>query len=167
VESNNYDLAYLDVRDSISLGGILKVQDGLFTNCSDWAQAITESEVNQNTQEVDRGIEVLDGSGVIAGGEEGGNKEIIISGSVVKGGDSEKGGSDMGEFDWWSVLRFINNDDENKKYKRWYRQGKYKTMVIVFEGKVVTVPYDEKGIKIDKIKTISAGQSVVHSGEVK
>ncbi len=165
VKSNSYDLAYLDVRDSRSLGGILKVQNGLFTNCNDWTQAITESEINQSIQEVDNEGSIVSAvqndelEGPISIGRSDDKYITITTGAVV--GEEEQYG-----FDWWKVLRFINNEEE-KKYKRWYRQGKYKTTVIVFEGKVVSSPYDEDGVKESKRAVLMPGDKVEQEGEVR
>ncbi|MFC1570799.1 beta strand repeat-containing protein, partial [Candidatus Omnitrophota bacterium] len=56
---------------------------------------------------------------------------------------------------------FLNLDFEEgkKKYRKWYRGGKYKTTVIVYEGKVVASPYDEDGAKYDEGVTLTNGES--------
>ena len=48
-----------------------------------------------------------------------------------------------------------------------YITGKYKTVVIVFEGKVVVNPYDEKGVQTDKGMALTAGQQSESEGEIK
>ncbi|MCK4463476.1 MAG: DUF2341 domain-containing protein, partial [Candidatus Omnitrophica bacterium] len=56
--------------------------------------------------------------------------------------------------------------DEKKKYKKKYIKGKYRTVVIVFEGRVVACPYDEEGPKFEQGTTLTTGQRTVQEGEV-
>jgi len=50
--------------------------------------------------------------------------------------------------------------EEDKKYKKHYTQGKYRTVVIVFEGKVLTAPYSEKGVDEKQGVMVTAGNRV-------
>ena len=56
-------------------------------------------------------------------------------------------------------------EEELKKKK--YKAGKYKTVVIVYEGVVVVSPYDEKGIKKAQAQRLSSGMRTTQKGEVK
>jgi hypothetical protein len=51
--------------------------------------------------------------------------------------------------------------------KKKYTAGKYRTVVIVYEGKVVVNPYDEEGIKENEGVALTAGQKATHEEEVK
>jgi filamentous hemagglutinin family protein len=51
-------------------------------------------------------------------------------------------------------------------YQKCYPVGKYKTVVIVFEGKVVVVPYDEKGPRYEEEMLILPGQRITKEQEV-
>jgi hypothetical protein len=51
-------------------------------------------------------------------------------------------------------------NEEDKKYKRHYKEGRYRTVVIVFEGKVLTAPYSEKGVSEKQGVMVTAGQRV-------
>jgi hypothetical protein len=58
--------------------------------------------------------------------------------------------------------------EEAQLKKRLYKKGKYRTTVIVYEGKVLVTPYDdEQGLRLDEQVTLTAGQSTVQEGEVK
>ncbi|MFA5500449.1 MAG: hypothetical protein WC404_05170, partial [Candidatus Omnitrophota bacterium] len=50
--------------------------------------------------------------------------------------------------------------EEDKKYKSRYVQGRYRTVVIVFEGKVLTAPYSEKGVDEKQGVMVTAGNRV-------
>jgi hypothetical protein len=50
--------------------------------------------------------------------------------------------------------------EEDKKYKSRYVQGRYRTVVIVFEGKVVAAPYSEKGVDEKRGVMVTAGNRV-------
>jgi hypothetical protein len=50
--------------------------------------------------------------------------------------------------------------EEDKKYKSRYVQGKYRTVVIVFEGKVIAAPYSEKGVDEKRGVMVTAGNRV-------
>jgi hypothetical protein len=52
-------------------------------------------------------------------------------------------------------------------YKKNYLLGEYRTVVIVFEGKVVISPYDEKGIKETESVALTAGEKSERTGEIK
>ena len=52
-------------------------------------------------------------------------------------------------------------------YKKQYASGKYKTVVIVYEGKVAVGPYDEKGAKYDEGTLLTPGQKTTNVSEVK
>jgi hypothetical protein len=49
--------------------------------------------------------------------------------------------------------------EEEKKYKKTYKSGKYRTVVIVFEGKVIVAPYSRKGAEYNKGVTLTSGQT--------
>ncbi|MFA6282116.1 MAG: hypothetical protein WCY05_06430, partial [Candidatus Omnitrophota bacterium] len=52
---------------------------------------------------------------------------------------------------------YLDNFLRRKKYK----PGKYRTVVVVFEGSVVTAPYDEKGVKVNEATIIRPGEKTV------
>jgi len=54
-----------------------------------------------------------------------------------------------------------------RKYKKLYAAGKYRTVVIVFEGKVIVCPYDETGIKCEGGKYLTDGEKTEYEGEIK
>ena len=45
--------------------------------------------------------------------------------------------------------------------------GRYRTVVIVFEGKVVAASYDEEGPKFEEGTVLTAGQKTSQEGEIK
>ena len=57
--------------------------------------------------------------------------------------------------------------DEKKKYKKKYIKGKYRTVVIVFEGRVVACPYGEEGPRFEEGTTLTKGQRTIQEGAVK
>jgi len=159
VESNSYDLAYLDVRDSNNLGGVFYSEHSIFTHTIGWLLPVAEAEVIQSTQSTAGADEALNA----AAGEDFENNASSDAGENIAIKDNPVSTKKEDNCSY----NFLSYVEGEKKYKKHYLKGEYRTTVIVFEGRVVVVPYDERGIKIDKIKTISAGQSVVHSGEVK
>jgi hypothetical protein len=56
--------------------------------------------------------------------------------------------------------------DEIYKKSR-YVKGKYKTVVIVFEGKVIVSPYNDKGVDNSKGTFLTGGEKINTSGEIK
>ncbi|MFC1804862.1 filamentous hemagglutinin N-terminal domain-containing protein, partial [Candidatus Omnitrophota bacterium] len=56
--------------------------------------------------------------------------------------------------------------EEGEKLKKRYPRGKYRTIVIVYEGRVVVSPYDEKGIKEAEAVTLTDGQQTAQEGFV-
>jgi hypothetical protein len=66
--------------------------------------------------------------------------------------------------DLWSV---VNIDYEAARLKRKYIKGRYITAVIVYEGRVVIWPYDEKGVREEGAEVLNAGQSTTQKGEIK
>jgi hypothetical protein len=56
---------------------------------------------------------------------------------------------------------------KSDKYAKNYAKGKYKTVVIVFEGKVMVSAYDKSGPKLKQGKAVSGGQQAVQKGEIK
>jgi hypothetical protein len=57
--------------------------------------------------------------------------------------------------------------EKEDKFKKLYATGKYRTVVIVFEGKVMVSPYDEEGVKEEETVALAAGQSTEQHGEIK
>jgi hypothetical protein len=57
--------------------------------------------------------------------------------------------------------------EEGEKLKKRYPKGKYRTTVIVFEGRVVVAPYDEYGVKYDEATVLTGGQKVAVEDWVK
>ena len=53
------------------------------------------------------------------------------------------------------------------KYDKWYKEGKYRTVVIVFEGKVVVSEYDNGGARYDNATVLTGGEKTSAEGEVK
>jgi hypothetical protein len=71
-------------------------------------------------------------------------------------------------FNWGAE---IGMDDESsssdkKKYKKGYAPGKYKTVVVVFEGKVLVASYSNKGIDYKNATAVTSGQRAVQKGRV-
>ncbi|MFH0764489.1 MAG: GLUG motif-containing protein, partial [Candidatus Omnitrophota bacterium] len=56
--------------------------------------------------------------------------------------------------------------DRANKYEKPYLPGKYRTVVIVFEGKVVVAPYDEKGPRYDEGIVLTEGGKALQEGEI-
>jgi hypothetical protein len=63
----------------------------------------------------------------------------------------------------------VNSSDRkaDRYSKAGYAKGKYKTVVIVFEGKVMVAEYDKSGPNIKKGKAVTGGQKVVQKGEIR
>ena len=61
----------------------------------------------------------------------------------------------------------MNIPEDDALYKKKYAKGKYRTVVIVFEGRVVVSPYDEKGVKKEETVTLTGGQTTIKEGAVK
>jgi hypothetical protein len=64
-----------------------------------------------------------------------------------------------------------NNSDlafylDNFLRRKQYKAGKYRTIVVVFEGSVVTAPYDESGVNMDEATIITAGQEISREAEI-
>jgi len=57
--------------------------------------------------------------------------------------------------------------EEAEKLKKRYPKGKYRTTVIVYEGKVIVCPYDERGIRYEEGVILTGGQKATFEGEVK
>ncbi|MFC1675256.1 beta strand repeat-containing protein, partial [Candidatus Omnitrophota bacterium] len=56
--------------------------------------------------------------------------------------------------------------EEGEKYKKYYPRGKYRTIVIVYEGRLVVGPYDEKGLQEYKALPLTGGQQASQEGIV-
>jgi hypothetical protein len=65
-----------------------------------------------------------------------------------------------------SSMVSVPEEDEDLMKKK-YVSGKYRTVVIVFEGRVLVSPYDEEGVKEKEATTLTAGQKSETEGEVK
>jgi hypothetical protein len=61
----------------------------------------------------------------------------------------------------------VSVPEEGERLNKRYVTGRYKTVVIVFEGKVVVNPYDEEGVQADKGVALTAGQQSESEGEIK
>jgi len=61
---------------------------------------------------------------------------------------------------------FVFLEDEEKKYKKLYASGKYRTTVIVFEGRVVVAEYGEEGVLYEEASILTGGQSVTKEGAI-
>jgi len=59
-------------------------------------------------------------------------------------------------------LDFLNT----KKFWKTYDAGKYKTVVVVFEGRVSETPYNEGGLEADETTVLTGGQRTERKGEV-
>jgi hypothetical protein len=58
-------------------------------------------------------------------------------------------------------------NDGRKKYARNYASGKYKTVVIVFEGKVLVASYDAKrGPNYKTATAVTGGQKTEQKGQI-
>jgi hypothetical protein len=57
--------------------------------------------------------------------------------------------------------------EEGEKYKKRYPRGKYRTTVIVFEGRVVVAPYDERGARYEEGMILTGGEKITIEGEIK
>ena len=79
--------------------------------------------------------------------------------------DTDTGVSDeSGDSDIYFTIEY---EQGGSKYDLHYKKGKYRTVVILFEGKVVATPYDEQGPKTDKEKVLVGSGRISHSGEIK
>ena len=58
---------------------------------------------------------------------------------------------------WW--------DEGKRKYAK-FKKGKYRTVVIVFSGRVVVTPYDEMGLRRDDEVSLTAGQRAYQTGTI-
>jgi hypothetical protein len=76
--------------------------------------------------------------------------------------ESPKGGGEVSLGD-----NFVNYEAGEMKFHKDYNSGKYRTVVIVFEGKVVVNAYDEQGVNKEAQIILTAGQSAEQKGEVK
>ncbi|MFH0772626.1 MAG: filamentous hemagglutinin N-terminal domain-containing protein [Candidatus Omnitrophota bacterium] len=56
---------------------------------------------------------------------------------------------------------------EEGRFIKAYVVGKYRTVVIVFEGRVAVVPYDESGLRLDEKLILTTGGKISQEGEVK
>lgn len=56
--------------------------------------------------------------------------------------------------------------EEGNRFKKPYKQGRYRTTIIVREGCVVATPYDEEGADYEKGAVLTAGQKTSQEGEV-
>nr|HPN73620.1 hypothetical protein [Candidatus Omnitrophota bacterium] len=93
--------------------------------------------------------DVPDGGGGNNGGEQG-----------SKGGvEQNNAGKNM-------IWDGLTDDDGEKKWKKWYQKGKYKTSITVLEGKVLLAKYDEKGAQYDDATELSGGESAEVKGAV-
>jgi hypothetical protein len=52
----------------------------------------------------------------------------------------------------------LGDQDDETKYNKKYKKGKYRTVVIVYEGVVVEAPYTSKGPERSQQKTLKQGQ---------
>jgi len=55
---------------------------------------------------------------------------------------------------------------EGQKYDKRYASGKYRTVVIVFEGKVLVSPYDDKGPKYEEGQMLTPGQQTSREAQI-
>ncbi|MCM8790746.1 MAG: hypothetical protein NC938_03490 [Candidatus Omnitrophica bacterium] len=69
---------------------------------------------------------------------------------------------------WTSSIAFATDFvDREDLYKKRYAKGKYRTVVIVMEGKVAVADYSEKGVDYENAKMVTDGQKIEVKGEVK
>ncbi len=80
-----------------------------------------------------------------------------------KSGQSSEGGT--GADRSYDMFR-IDYEEGRKKYRQRYARGKYRTVVIVFEGRVVAAPYNDEGPEFDKGHLLDAGQKAVQEGVI-
>jgi len=81
------------------------------------------------------------------------------------GGGDDGGGGPDGISDGDEEL--VEYEEGKKKYRKDYADGKYRTVVIVFEGRVIVAPYDEEGPRFDEGESLSAGEEASVEGEIK
>jgi len=63
---------------------------------------------------------------------------------------------------------FQTDDEFAKRYRKSYTPGKYRTIVIVYEGRVAVADYEnEKGPDYQKARSVKGGEKTETSGEVK
>jgi hypothetical protein len=60
-------------------------------------------------------------------------------------------------FDWGIIY-----EEGKKKYRKRFRKGRYHTVVVVYDGKVVAAPYNDKGPRYDLGDTLGAGDKILH-----
>ncbi|MCM8774325.1 MAG: hypothetical protein NC820_06290, partial [Candidatus Omnitrophica bacterium] len=95
---------------------------------------------------------------ITIGGEE--EVEIEIGGRYVNEGFIG-GIRDIG-------VGYLRYDDSGvKRYRKRYERGKYRTVVIVIEGRVVACPYEDGKIRSEETEVLEAGERLEYEGEVK
>jgi hypothetical protein len=106
----------------------------------------------------------------ISGGENGESLVSLIEVAEVTPEEVsafEQRTSQQGKAQGYGFDYSILYEEAEKKYRKHYAAGKYQTVIIVFEGKVVTTPYDEKGIKEKEAATLTRGQRLSQTTQVK
>lgn len=72
------------------------------------------------------------------------------------------------EEDFEETMEGSNEEyEEGEKYKKRYPKGKYRTTVVVSEGRVLVAPYDERGPQYAKAVSLSGGKEYIVEGEIK
>ena len=99
--------------------------------------------------------------------------ESVIDNEIAESADEGQHSSqdDIKSTDAQTSKEGFNNDpyfqDKTQKYKKPYKSGKYRTVVIVFEGKVIVSPYDQKGPVRSSQTSVSAGEHTQSKGNIK
>jgi len=180
-DSNNVNLIVINANNSLDSGHNV---NWFF----DVETIITDTEIEEATQIVDDisdiGVEIADatlqvtdlnspepelislstGESLVSstdssGAEEPSQQQII----AVQESDSEtSAGTAEAGFDYDN----LNYEEGERKFKKHYARGKYKTVVILFEGKVVMTPYDTQGPKEEDTVILLPGQNAIQKGEV-
>ncbi|MFC1576623.1 beta strand repeat-containing protein [Candidatus Omnitrophota bacterium] len=61
-------------------------------------------------------------------------------------------------------VNYVNRG--KKKFLKDYATGRYKTVVIVFEGAVAVADYDDEGVDLENAELLTGGQSAAREGEI-
>jgi len=160
-----WDIQYVNVSDSANTNGdsfLVTSADNCVNggNTTNWFPGDSDDPITPN---IDRILPPTtpkkpgppDGDGGGRAPKKGGDRDPIIipDDPINLDGEDENHTDD-----------FSNWDEAKKKYNCNFR-GKYKTVVIVYEGKVAVAPYDENGPKFDDGVMLTPGQETQVTAE--
>jgi len=152
---------------------IIYTVGGVFTDCIRWvaslAETLTATEIAQLTPEADIPSVIPDNIPDVSLGDSPALIEIATEELIadtqssqqdapagLEGGIMEEAHADtLGGFDYSLIY-----EEEDKKYKKQYVSGKYRTVVIVFEGAVAVAPYNSQGAIKEQEELVRANEQV-------